>query len=352
MAGVRIGFVGAGTMGQAAHLRNYATLEGCEVAALAELRPRTARLVAERYGIPKVYADHKEMLDAEGLDGVVASQPFDRHAVLLPEVYGRVPHVFTEKPLAVSVEAGERLAALAGSSGTVHMVGYHKRSDPATVYANGVIEDWKASGRMGRQTYVRILMPAGDWTAGGFAGLLKADDEAPSGLATEPAPPGMDSSTAKEYVAFVNYYIHQVNLLRHLLGEPYRIAYAERSGVLLVGESASGVPCTIEMSPYRTTVAWEESALVAFEKGYVKLRLPAPLAAGLAGTVEVYEDPGEGVAPARTSPELRRVCAMRQQATNFIRVCRGEMPPPCDAAEAVEDLKAARDYVLMNRSKA
>ena len=68
---VRIGFVGVGGMGQCAHLRNYATLPDCEVAAIAELRPELARKVAVRYGVPRVYPDHHAMLDAEALDAVV-----------------------------------------------------------------------------------------------------------------------------------------------------------------------------------------------------------------------------------------------------------------------------------------
>ena len=44
MKRIRIGFVGVGGMGQVAHLKNYATIEGCEVVALAELRPQTAEL--------------------------------------------------------------------------------------------------------------------------------------------------------------------------------------------------------------------------------------------------------------------------------------------------------------------
>jgi hypothetical protein len=39
--------------------------------------------------------------------------------------------------------------------------------------------------------------------------------------------------------------------------------------------------------------------------------------------------------------------AMRRQAINFVKVCRGEMPPPCDAAEAVADLEAAREYIRL-----
>ncbi len=343
---LRIGFVGVGGMGQCAHLANYATLEDCKVVAIAELRPKTAELVAGKYGVPKVYADHRKMLEKEELDGVVASQPFSRHAVLLPELYGSVDYLFTEKPLAVSPQAGEKLVEAAERTGCTHMVGYNKRSDPATIHAKAVIDRWKASGEMGALKYVRILMPAGDWIQGGFTGLIDGGDDRPS-LETEPRLLDMDEKTGQKYVAFVNYYIHQINLMRHLLCEPYRVTYAENSGVLLAVESDSGVPGVIEMTPYRTTVDWQEEALVAFEKGYVRLSLPAPLATHRAGTVEVYADPGEDVTPQRTSPALPWVHAMHQQAINFLKVIRGEMQPPCDAVEALEDLKVAREYIRL-----
>jgi predicted dehydrogenase len=356
---VRIGFVGVGGMGQAAHLRNYLTLPDCEVVAIAEIREKTGQLVATRTGVPKVYPNHKEMLAAETLDGIVASQQFDVHATLLPELYGKVEHVFTEKPLSVSVKAGETLSELAAKTGTVHMVGYHKRSDPATMYAMNVIAGWKKSGEMGKLRYVRILMPAGDWTANGLIGVLNAGDKPTQAIAREAAEltdlTGAEKGVAAwswkgiagEYVKFVNYYIHQVNFMRHILGEPYKVSFADKSGVLLAVESQSGVTGTIEMTPYRTTIDWEESILVCFEKGYVKIELPAPLAANRPGRVEVFADPGNGVTPQRTIPTLPWIHAMRQQAMNFVKVCRGEMAPPCTAAEAVEDLKVAREYIQM-----
>ncbi|HUW57520.1 MAG TPA: Gfo/Idh/MocA family oxidoreductase [Planctomycetota bacterium] len=346
MSKVRIGFVGVGTMGQMAHLANYVTIDACEVVAIAELRTKTAKLVAQKYGVPKVYADHREMLTHEKLDGIVASQPFARHAVLLPELYPRAKYLFTEKPLAIAVESGQKLVRAAADAGCTHMVGYNKRSDPATIYARSVIDEWKAAGGMGPLRYVRILMPAGDWIASGFTGLIDAGDERPK-LGTEPPPGDMDEETARKYVSFVNYYIHQVNLMRHLLGEPYHVTYAEKSGVVMAVESESGVPGVVEMTPYRTTVDWQESALVAFEKGYVKLDLPAPMATHRAGSVEVYSDPGDGKTPERTLPTLPWVHSMKQQAVNFLKVCKGEMDPPCDAAEALEDLKVARDYIRL-----
>lgn len=343
---VRIGFVGVGGMGQCAHLRNYVTVPDCEVVAIAEIRQDLGRRVAARYGVPRVYGDHASMLAKETLDGIVASQPFTRHGTLIPELLAAKVPVFTEKPLAGTIEMGEKVLAAAKKAGTWHMVGYHKRSDPATMHAKAEIERLTSTGELGKLTYVRILMPAGDWVAAGFTDLIRTEEKGPE-LAFDPPAKDMDKPTYDAYLSFVNYYIHQVNLMRHLLGEPYRVTYADPSGVLLAGVSASGVACAIEMSPYRTTIDWQESALVAFEKGFVRLELPAPLAANRPGRVTVFRDPGDGATPQEIVPQLPWVHAMRQQAVNFVRAIRGEAKPPCDSAEALEDLKVAREYIRL-----
>jgi len=347
---IRIGFVGAGGMGQCAHLKNYVTVPGCEVAAIAELRPELAKRVAARYGIPKIYPDHVAMLAEEKLDGIVASQDFSRHGVLVPELLAQGVPVFTEKPLAGSVEAGKRVAAAAAQSGTWLMIGYHKRSDPATIYAKREIGRLKESGALGALRYVRILMPAGDWIAGGFTDLITTDEPVPA-LEYEAPAYDMDTETFAEYTSFVNYYIHQVNLLRHLLGEPYRLKYADPSGVLIAAESDSGVAATIEMSPYTTTIDWQEEALVAFERGYVRLNLPAPVAANRPGRVEILRDPGKGVTPETITPSLPWIHAMRQQAMNFVASIKGEAEPRCEAQEALADLETARDYIRLRFGK-
>lgn len=347
---VRIGFVGAGTMGQCAHLKNYAALPDCRVVALAEVREGLGQKVAARYGIPNVYRSHEEMLEKESLDGLVASQPFTRHGTLVPELLKAGLPIFTEKPLAGSLEQGEKILDALRSSGTWHMVGYHKRSDPATVYAKAEIDRLKSGSELGRMKYVRVTMPAGDWVAGGFNDLIRSDEPVPP-LPGDPPAPDMDPETYGEYVSFVNYYIHQVNLLRHLLGEPYRVTHADPSGVLLTARSESGIAGIIEMSPYQTTRDWHESALIAFERGYVKLDLPAPLANHRPGAVEVFRDPGNGATPETVRPTLPWEHAMRRQAMNFVAAIRGEREPPCDAFEALEDLQVARDYIRLWKGK-
>lgn len=346
MSKVRIGFIGVGSMGQCAHLQNYLTVPDCEVVALAELRPELGRQVAARYGIPRVYTHHEELLANEQVDGLVAAQPFTRHGILVPELLKAGVPVLTEKPIAGSIAQGEKIVAAVQASGTWQMVGYHKRSDPATRAAKAEIDRLKSTGELGRLTYVRLLMPAGDWVAAGFNPLLHSS-ESVEGMTFDPAPADMTPEVYQAYIAFVNYYIHQVNLLRHLLGEPYRVTHADPAGVLLVAESDSGIPGVIEMSPYQTTVDWQESALVAFERGWVKIALPAPLAHNRPGRVEFYRDPGGGLTPETVIPTLPWVHAMRQQALNFVGAIRGDNAPPCEAAEALEDLRVAEQYIRL-----
>ncbi len=347
---VRIGFVGVGGMGQCAHLRNYATLADCEIVALSEPRKETAKAVAQRYDIGKVYSEASEMLKKEKLDGIVASQPFTRHGILLPELLAAKIPVFIEKPLSSTIESGEKILGCLKKSGTWIMVGYHKRSDPASAYAKAEIEKLKKSGEIGKLKYIRVLMPAGDWISNGFFDLINKDGYLKD-LPSEPAPSDMDKENYAKYVGFVNYYIHQVNLIRYLIGENYKVTYADPNGVLLAGTSDNGITVSLEMSPFQTSIDWQESAFVCFEKGWVRLELPSPLRINTPGKLEIFKDSGSGKTPETIVPQMPWVHAMRQQAMNFISAVRGEMPPLCDAAEALEDLKVARQYLKLLTGK-
>ena len=346
-AKVRIGFVGAGFMGQLAHIRSYALLhDECELVAVAEPRTQTAELVAARYGIGRVYRDYRELLESEKLDGIVATQHFTHHAALLPDLYAGVAHLFTEKPLALGPSTGDRLASLAREAGCIHMLGYHRRSDPATREAKRTVDAWKASSELGALRYVRICFPSGDWIANANAALIDTGEERPALAAEEPAAElAPDEESRFALWTGANELVHPLNLLRHLLGERYRLAFAHVSGRLYAFESESGIPATIEVAPYRVTVGIEEEILVAFERGYVRLR-PAPtLAINRAGTLEIYRDPGAEGAVERISPALPPIDPMQAQAADFIRVCRGEALPPTGAAEGAEDLHLVGDIV-------
>ncbi len=346
MSKVKVGFVGVGSMGQCAHLRNYATIPDCEVAALAELREKLGIQVAAKYNIPKVYTNYQDMLQNEELDCIVSSQPFTRHGIIIPELLKYGIPVFTEKPLAGSIEMGKRIIQSMKENNTWMMIGYHKRSDPASMYAKAEIDKLKSNLELGPLRYVRILMPAGDWVANGFLDLISSNDP-DLDLDFEPKASDMDDAANEQYISFVNYYIHQVNFMRYILGEDYKVTFADKSGVLLVVESESGITGTIEMSPYQTSIDWQESILVAFANGYVKIDLPAPLSQNRPGRVEILRDPGNGATPETIIPQMPWVHAMRQQAINFISAVKKESKPMCTAEDALKDLKIAREYIKL-----
>ena len=172
MKTLRIGFVGSGSMGQMAHLRNYASIPACEVVAVAELREDLRQRVAARYGIARSYPSHRELLANESLDGIVAIQQYTMHGQLIPELLPAGCPILVEKPLARSPEMGRAIAAAAAAADVPIYVGYHKRSDPATIYARATLDAWLSSGEMGNLNYIRIAMPPGDWIANGFAELI------------------------------------------------------------------------------------------------------------------------------------------------------------------------------------
>lgn len=341
MAKTKIAFLGCGYMGQNAHLSNYVQLDNCEVVGVCDAKKKQAELVAARYGIPRVYGSEKELLSDPEIQGVVAAQWFDFHTDTAPKVLEAGKHLLTEKPLCVYPQNGAKLVDIAERTGRIHMVANHKRSDPASEYAVDQIRQWKQSGEVGALKYLRVTMPPGDWVAG--ANKVITTDEQPGENVHEARPAGLSDEFHKAMVTFVNYYIHQVNLMRFLFDEDFRLTYTEKSGVLLGVESVSGIPGILEMSPYSTNHEWHEAALACFEKGFVKLELPAPLAAQHAGRVTVYRNTRQG--EYYTIPVLPYVSAMRNQAANFIRAINGEKRAPCTSADAVKDLEIAWDYI-------
>ncbi|MBQ4087461.1 MAG: Gfo/Idh/MocA family oxidoreductase, partial [Clostridia bacterium] len=56
-----------------------------------------------------LYTDYQEMLDKEDLDFVVAAVPTYLHDVIAIDVMNRGIHMFSEKPMAISLEKGKAM---------------------------------------------------------------------------------------------------------------------------------------------------------------------------------------------------------------------------------------------------
>ncbi|PIW21122.1 MAG: hypothetical protein COW34_00230 [Armatimonadetes bacterium CG17_big_fil_post_rev_8_21_14_2_50_66_6] len=153
----------------------------------------------------------------------------------------------------------------------------------------------------------------------------------------------MSADEQNRYNAFVNYYIHQVNLIRYLLGEDYTVEYVDPTSVLLIGRSKSGVAISLEMAAYTLRDEWHEFYAACFDRGKLSLSLCAPLARQHVGSLQVYRSSEAG--GTYESLVLPPSWCMLEQARLFIRAVRGEIPCISPATDAAKDLEVAEAFI-------
>ena len=123
--------IGAGLVGQAEHAYYlWDDPSRFEFVGLADASAAVRSAVAARYGIRSVHADLEDLL-AIGIDAVVIAAPDAFHPALAIKALEAGVHVLCEKPLALTVEGCEAIAAARDRTGRVVQVAYMKRHDPA-----------------------------------------------------------------------------------------------------------------------------------------------------------------------------------------------------------------------------
>src|SRR6516165_9261423 len=151
---IRIGYVGGGFLAQNAHLGNFASLPHCNLAALAERRPNLAAQVARRFGIDKIYPDHLALARDPEIDAVAVSADYAGQGETAADLLRAGKHVFMEKPMAVSIQQGERILAAADEGNARLMVGYMKRYDTGNRVIRDLIREWQQdSGKANCSTF-------------------------------------------------------------------------------------------------------------------------------------------------------------------------------------------------------
>ncbi|MCR8634346.1 Gfo/Idh/MocA family protein [Paenibacillus radicis (ex Xue et al. 2023)] len=150
MQRIRIGVIGVGIIGKA-HLQEYAGIPGAEVVALCDINEQEARLTAEKYGIPDVYTDFKEMLARDDIDAVDVCLHNNFHAPLTIAALRSGKHVYCEKPIAGSYYDGLTMLEAARESGKKLHIQLGTLYKKETKAAKALIDD----GQLGRLFHAR-----------------------------------------------------------------------------------------------------------------------------------------------------------------------------------------------------
>ncbi|TFH04871.1 MAG: Gfo/Idh/MocA family oxidoreductase, partial [Spirochaetales bacterium] len=123
----RVAFIGAGQFANVFHYPTLSEMDDVELVAIADLNPELLSRTADAYGVPGRYADYQEMLEKETIDAVyVIMKPAPLEPIVL-DVLSAGKHVFTEKPLGLTIEQTRRLAAAAHAAGVKTQVGTNRR---------------------------------------------------------------------------------------------------------------------------------------------------------------------------------------------------------------------------------
>ncbi|PKB66071.1 MAG: hypothetical protein BZY81_08340 [SAR202 cluster bacterium Io17-Chloro-G4] len=109
---VRVGLIGAGKNTRDRHIPGFQTVEGVEIAAVANRSMQSGRQVADQFNIPQVYGSWQELLEDESLDAIcIGTWPY-MHRTLTLAALEKGKHVLCEARMATnSSEAQEMLDA-------------------------------------------------------------------------------------------------------------------------------------------------------------------------------------------------------------------------------------------------
>lgn len=187
---IPIGLIGAGAIGRI-HAERARLSADVAIAAIADPSPEAAALGAA-LGVP-TFSDASSMFAKVKVRAAIVATPNSTHAPLALECIAQGIPVLVEKPLADTLEDGERLCRAAEAANVPILVGHQRRHNPILRRARDLV----AGGALGRPVAAHAMST---W--------LKPDEYfAPDWRRSVGAGP-----------VLVNM-IHDVDLLRWLLGE-------------------------------------------------------------------------------------------------------------------------------------
>lgn len=134
-----VGLLGAGTFVRATLVPAMDRAGLTRRVAVASATGVSAHQVATRAGFERVVGRPEDLVDHDGVELVMIATPHDTHAGLVSAALAVGRHVFCEKPLALSTDELDQVAAAWAAGDRVLMVGFNRRYSPAVARAREVL---------------------------------------------------------------------------------------------------------------------------------------------------------------------------------------------------------------------
>lgn len=325
-APIRIAVVGAGAMGRN-HIRFVVEEPACELVAIADAF-EGARETADKAGVP-FFTDPAQMMDEVKPDGIIIATPNGLHLSVAREAVSRGIVPLVEKPISDDLADAERFAAEADKAGVPVLVGQHRRHNPFVSKAKEIID----GGELGQLT------------VSSFHYMIYKNDEY------------FDVEWRRKKGAgpiLVNL-VHDVDLLRYLLGEPVAVQgmqssaargfETEDSAVINV-RFANGSLASMTISD-ATAAPWNWEATAREDPQYRPFNADAYFIGGTKGALSLprlqltsYDGASSWHKPLKVDvPAVDPALPHKMQLKHFIKVVRREEAPVVTPADNVKTLR-------------
>ena len=155
---VRIGLVGAGGNTKLMHIPGFKKLEGVEIVSVCNRSIESGQVVADQYGIPKVYDNWRDLIENPDTDAIcIGTWPY-MHCILTLAALESGKHVLTEARMAIdAAEAHAMLVASREHPGLIAQI----VPAPHTLSVDAKIKELISEGYLGNVLSVDMRVSQG-----------------------------------------------------------------------------------------------------------------------------------------------------------------------------------------------
>ncbi|MGC8612132.1 MAG: oxidoreductase [Mesoaciditoga sp.] len=126
MAKIKVGVIGAGLIAQMAHIPAYIEA-GAEVYGISDVVESRLTKVSERFSIPKVYPDYRDLISDPEIQAVSICTPNHFHARMTIDALMAGKSVLCEKPMAMNAGEAQKMLEVSQKTGNLLMMGFNNR---------------------------------------------------------------------------------------------------------------------------------------------------------------------------------------------------------------------------------
>lgn len=324
-------------MMQIGHLPFYLADPRCEVVRIAESRQSLVNMLSQQLGAHKVVHHHHALLDDPQIDAVVISAPRPATGPLTLEVLKAGKHVIAEKPMAHTADQARCLVETARTLGLTYAVGFMKRYDPGVQAAKALVDDCRASNRLGRLLIARFYDYSKNYVVSPPPHTRPAESRSERFEAWQLSPNWLPEQFVDTYQWFLNSASHDVNLLRLLFPNDLEVVGAQCTSPnsIIATLRADDISIVLEVSKTEAG-RWLEGAEFLFEKGRIRLAIPSPMAVDGVSRVTLEEARG---GPVAQQVETGTGWSFAHQATGFVDALTGGPEPLTTGADGLADME-------------